>query len=141
MIDARTAPYAALLLRVSMGALFVAHALLKILVFTVPGTVAFFESIGYPGFFAYLVILAELGGGALLILGVQTRLVALALVPVMIGATIQHLPAGWLFSNQGGGYEFPAFWTAALFVQALLGDGAHALKLPILERPTPRAAA
>jgi putative oxidoreductase len=140
MTDSRTAPYAALLLRVSMGALFLAHGLMKVFVFTVPGTVAFFEQIGYPGFFAYLVILAEIGGGLLLALGVQTRLVALALVPVMVGATLQHAGNGWVFSATGGGWEFPAFWTVLLGVQALLGDGALALKLPVVERLTARTA-
>lgn len=131
MIDSRTAPYAALLLRVSLGVMFLAHGLLlKVFVFTIPGTVGFFESIGYPGFFAYLVILGEIGGGLALILGAWTRQVALLLVPIMIGATLQHLDAGWLFSAEGGGWEFPVFWTVALFVQALLGDGAHAVGSP-----------
>ena len=132
MIDSRTAPYAALLLRVTLGVAFLAHGLyLKVFVFTVAGTVGFFESIGYPGFFAYLVILGEVAGGLALIAGAYTRTVALALIPIMVGATLQHLPAGWVFSNQGGGWEFPAMWTVLLFVQALLGDGAHALKLPL----------
>jgi putative oxidoreductase len=131
-LDTNTAPYAALLLRVTLGIAFLAHGLLlKVFVFTVPGTVGFFESIGYPGFFAYLVILGEIGGGLALIAGVYTRYIALALVPIMIGATLQHLPAGWVFSNEGGGWEFPAFWTVMLFVQALLGNGAYALKLPL----------
>lgn len=131
MIDNRTAPYAALLLRVSLGVMFLAHGLfLKVFVFTIPGTVGFFESIGYPGFFAYLVILGEVGGGLALILGAWTRQVALLLVPIMIGATLQHLDAGWLFSGEGGGWEFPVFWTVALFVQALLGEGAYALGSP-----------
>jgi putative oxidoreductase len=128
MIDHRTAPYGALLLRVSLGAMFLAHGLLlKVMTFGVAGTVGFFESIGYPGFFAYLVILGEIGGGVALILGIMPRLVALALVPIMLGATLQHIGNGWLFSATGGGWEFPVFWTAALFVQALVGDGAHAL--------------
>jgi putative oxidoreductase len=127
MNDSRNAALAALLLRVSLGILFLAHGLLKVLVFTVPGTVQFFESIGYPGFFAYLVILGEIGGGLLLILGAWTRVVALALLPILIGATLQHAGQGWLFSSQGGGWEFPAFWTVTLLVQALLGAGAFAL--------------
>lgn len=131
MIDTKTAPFAALLLRVTLGIGFLAHASLKIFVFTVPGTVAFFESIGYPGFFAYLVILAEVGGGLALIAGAYTRVIALLLVPVMIGAVLQHAGNGWLFTNQGGGWEFPAMWTALLFVQAGLGDGAFAVKLPV----------
>ncbi|MBL8833612.1 MAG: DoxX family protein [Rhodospirillales bacterium] len=123
---------AALLLRVALGVMFVAHAGLKIFVFTIPGTVQFFESIGYPGFFAYLTILAELFGGIALILGVQVRLVAAGLIPILIGATIQHAGNGWMFASPNGGWEFPAFWTVALAVQALLGAGSYALRLPFL---------
>lgn len=140
MIDTKTTPYAALVLRVTLGVAMLAHAGLKVFVFTIPGTVGFFESIGYPGFFAYLVILAEAGGGAALILGVYTRLIALALIPVLIGATLQHAGNGWLFSNEGGGWEFPAFWTMTLVVQALLGPGVHALRLP-LPKPLPQSLA
>ncbi|MGD9668915.1 MAG: DoxX family protein [Hyphomicrobiaceae bacterium] len=129
MIDARTAPYAALLLRFSLGTLLLAHGLLlKVLTFGIPGTAAYFESIGYPGFFAYLVILGEIGGGLALILGLWTRPISLLLLPILIGATLQHVGNGWLFSAKGGGWEFPAFWTIMLIVQALLGDGAFALK-------------
>ncbi len=127
MIDTRTAPYAALVLRVSLGVLFIAHGLLlKVFTFTIPGTVGFFESIGYPGFFAYLVILGEIGGGLALILGVKTRIISLMLLPILLGATAQHLGNGWLFSAPNGGWEFPALWTVLLFVQAMLGDGAYA---------------
>jgi uncharacterized membrane protein YphA (DoxX/SURF4 family) len=79
-------------------------------------------------FFAYLVIAGEIGGGLALILGLWTRPISLLLLPIMIGATLQHVGGGWLFTNQGGGWEFPVFWTAALVVQALLGDGAFALR-------------
>lgn len=130
--------YAAFLLRVSMGALFVLHGLvLKVLTFTPAGTAAFFESIGYPGFLGYVVIAAEIGGGAALIAGVQVRLVSLLFVPVMIGATLQHAGNGWTFSNTGGGYEFPAFWTVLLFVQALLGNGAFAAESLLRSRQEP----
>jgi len=139
MIDTRTAPYAALLLRVSLGILLLAHGLLlKVLTFSIPGTVGYFESIGYPGFFAYLVILGEVGGGLALILGLWTRPIALLLLPIMIGATAQHFGNGWMFSSANGGWEFPAFWTVALVVQALLGDGAFAWRpafLPFLSVP------
>ena len=118
---------AALLLRVSLGTMFVAHALLKYFAFTLPGTAQFFASLGLPGFLGYVVFGAELVGGVLLILGVQVRNVAFALVPIMLGATWVHLGNGWLFSAKGGGWEYPAFWTVALIVQALLGAGAYAL--------------
>ncbi|MBI3505754.1 MAG: DoxX family protein [Proteobacteria bacterium] len=123
---------AALLLRVALGTMFLAHAGLKYFVFTMAGTVQFFESIGYPAAFAYLTVFAELIGGLALILGVQVRLVAAGLIPILIGATIQHSGNGWMFANANGGWEFPAFWTVALAVQALLGGGAYALKLPYL---------
>ena len=127
MIDTRTAPYAALLLRVGLGIMLLAHGLLlKVLTFGIPGTVGYFQSIGYPGFFAYLVILGEIGGGIALILGLWTRSIALLLLPIMIGATLQHIGNGWVFSSPKGGWEFPAFWTLTLVVQALLGHGAYA---------------
>jgi putative oxidoreductase len=133
MIDSKTAPYAALLLRVSLGVMFLAHSLyLKVFVFTVAGTVGFFESLGLPGLFAYLTILAEIGGGIALILGFQTRLVAVALIPILLGATWVHAGNGWLFTAEGGGWEYPLFLTVAAAVQALLGSGAYALKGPEL---------
>jgi putative oxidoreductase len=120
--------YAALILRFSSGALFVAHGLMKVFVFTLPGTVGFFESLGLPGFLAYLTIIAEVGGGLALILGVATRLVSLALIPVLLGATWVHSGNGWVFSSPNGGWEFPLFWAIVQAAIALLGSGAWALK-------------
>ena len=60
MIDTKTAPYAALLMRVALGVMFIAHGLLKVLVFTLPGTVGFFQSVGLPGFLAYVTTFAEM---------------------------------------------------------------------------------
>lgn len=130
LIDGVTnADLAATILRVSMGALFLAHAGLKLFVFTPAGTAGYFASLGLPGPLAYLVIAAEFFGGLALILGVQTRRVSLALVPILLGAIyVPHGAAGFFFSNEGGGWEFPAFWAVTLVVQALLGDGAFALK-------------
>jgi len=129
MIDTRTAPYAALLLRTSLGVMFIAHALLKVLVFTPAGTVGFFASLGVPGWFAYPTMGAELIGGALLVAGIQTRIVSLALVPVLIGSIVLVQGGnGWLFSNANGGWEYPLFLTMAALTQALLGDGEYSLR-------------
>ena len=136
MIDARTAPYAALLLRLSLGTMFVAHALLKLFVFTLPGTAQFFQSLGLPAALAYLTFAAELVGGLLLILGLGTRWVAALLVPVLLVAAWVHLGNGWLFSAPKGGWEYPVFLMVASVVHALVGDGALALK----SRPLPFAA-
>ena len=128
MIDPSTAPYAALLLRLCLGAMFIAHAMLKVRVFTIPGTIKFFQSLGLPGWFAYVTITVELGGAACLILGVFPRVVALLLVPLMVGTIVTvHGKKGWLFSNPDGGWEYPAFWSASLFALFLLGDGAATL--------------
>ena len=128
MIDQKTAPYAALLLRLSLGVMFLTHSiLLKVFVFTVPGTVQYFESLGLPGFTAYLTIGAEVLGGIALILGVQTRLASVALIPVLLGALWAHAGNGWVFSAQGGGWEYPLFLAVAAAVQALIGDGALAV--------------
>ena len=126
MSDVRAA-YAALLLRVALGVMFIAHALLKYLVFTLPGTAQFFASVGLPGFLGYATFAVELVGGVMLIAGYKTRIVSLVLLPVLLGATWVHSGNGWLFTSPKGGWEYPAFWTVTLVVQALLGDGAFAL--------------
>lgn len=120
--------YAALILRVTLGAMFIAHGLLKIMVFTLPGTVQFFDSVGFAGWMAYPVTLLELIGGSLLILGIATRWTALALIPVLLGALSVHLSNGWLYTNANGGWEYAAFLTVACVVQALLGEGAHSVR-------------
>ena len=126
--------YGPTLLRVALGIIFLAHsAYLKVMVFTVPGTVAFFDSLGLPAVVAYGTIGAEIVGGIMLILGVKVREAAAVLAMVSIGATWAHLGAGWLFSNEGGGFEFPLFLAVTSVVQSLLGPGALALKLPTNE--------
>lgn len=120
--------YAATLLRISLGVMFLAHAWLKISVFTPAGTAQYFASLGLPAALAYLTIAAELVGGILLIIGFKTREVSLALLPILLGAAWVHFGNGWLFSGKGGGWEFPVFWAVALGVQALLGNGAFAFK-------------
>jgi putative oxidoreductase len=128
MIDSRTAPYAALVLRVSLGVMFIAHSLvLKHFTFTLPGTAQFFESLGLPGVLAYLTFWAELLGGLALVAGIGTRVVAVGLIPILLGATWVHAGNGWVFSAANGGWEYPVFLIAASLVLALLGDGRFAL--------------
>jgi putative oxidoreductase len=131
MIDSRTAPYAALLLRLTLGFLFLAHLSLKLFVFTPAGTAKFFGSLGLPSELAYVIMIGEALGGIALILGIWTRVVAIAATPILLGAIFTvHGPAGFWFTNPHGGWEYPAFWTVALVVQALLGDGIYALRMP-----------
>jgi putative oxidoreductase len=97
-------------------------------------TVGFFESLGLLGLLAHVTIAAEIVGGIALILGIGTRLVSLALIPVLLGATWVHAGNGWLFSAEGGGWEFPIFWAVVQGAIAALGSGTFALKVPALQR-------
>ena len=128
---------AALLLRLTLGTMFVAHGLLKYFVFTPAGTVKFFESLGLPGPLAYLTIAAEVLGGIALVAGYHTRVVASALVPVLLGAAWAHAGNGWLFSSPNGGWEYPVFMAFTAIAAALLGDGRYALRSTA---PAPRLA-
>ncbi len=123
MDSTRRIDVAAAVLRTTVGVMFVAHALLKYFVFTLPGTAAFFQSLGLPGALGYVTFAAELIGGALLIAGVRTRVVALLLTPFVLGATWAHAGNGWVFTSANGGWEYPAFLTIATLVTALLGNG------------------
>jgi putative oxidoreductase len=117
-----------LVLRSALGVVFLAHSVyLKAVVFGLPGTAQFFASLGLPEVLAYVVFAAEALGGVALIAGIQTRWIALLLVPIALGAAWAHAGAGWLFTNDGGGWEYPLFLTAALIAQSLIGDGALAL--------------
>lgn len=118
---------ATMLLRVALGIMFLAHSLyLKLFVFTLPGTAQFFESLGMPGWLAYVVFFAEALAGIFLVLGIQTRWVALATVPILAGATWAHAGNGWMFGYENGGWEYPIYLTLLAIVQGMLGDGAFA---------------
>lgn len=138
MTDLKLAPHATVVLRVALGAMVIAHSLLlKLFIFTLPGTAQFFTTIGLPGWFAYAVFAAEALGGVMLVLGIQTRWVALALAPILMGATWAHWGNGWMFGFENGGWEYPLYLTVLALVQAMLGDGALALHP---SRPLPRIA-
>ncbi|GLK51753.1 MAG: hypothetical protein CML67_05080 [Rhodobacteraceae bacterium] len=128
LLDPKIAPFAVTLLRVALGVMFIAHSLLlKLFVFTLPGTAQFFTSIGLPGWFAYVVFAAEAVGGILLVLGIQTRWVALGLAPILAGATWAHWGNGWMFGYENGGWEYPLYLTLLAVCQFMLGDGRYAL--------------
>jgi putative oxidoreductase len=125
MSSTRRIDAAAVVMRTTLGVMFIAHALLKYFVFTLPGTFKFFQSLGLPGSLGYLTFAAELIGGVLLIAGIRTRIVAFALLPFVLGATWAHAGNGWVFTAQNGGWEYPAFLSIATLVTVLLGNGAR----------------
>jgi len=126
-VPTRATAHGIALLRVSLGSMFLAHGLLKFLVFTLPGTAAFFAAIGLPGALAYVVAPAEVLAGLALLAGFRTRLVALATLPILLGAAWAHLGNGWVFSAPNGGWEYPVYLVVLALAQALLGSGAFAL--------------
>ena len=127
----RSKEYGIALLRISLGVMLIAHSVvLKYYTFTLAGTAGYFESIGLPGFLAYVVFGMEAVGGVLLVLGVRTREVAAALIPILVGAFWVHSGNGWVFSNAGGGWEYPLYLIVLSGAQVLLGEGAFALSRP-----------
>ena len=128
MIDNRLAPYGALALRVALGLMFIAHAYLKIAVFTPAGFAGFLGQVGLPTVLAWPIILAELVGGIAILTGFYGRYVSLLLLPVLLGALMVHAPNGWVFNAPNGGGENPAFLALTALAHGLIGDGAFALK-------------
>jgi putative oxidoreductase len=125
-----TFDYATLLLRLMLGGMFLAHGLMKFMTFTLAGTAGFFESLGFPAWTADVVSPAEVLAGVALLAGFQSRWVAIASVPILLGAMSVHLGNGWLFSNANGGWEYPLYLLATAMVVALLGGGRFAITRP-----------
>ena len=143
MIDTRNAPYGLFVLRVALGVMFIAHAWLKYAVFTMPGFEGFLGQVGLPAALAWPIVLAEFVGGVALVLGLYSRWVAAALVPLLLGALNVHIGNGWLFTNTNGGWEYPAFLVVGAVVIALAGEGAFAIRrasLPLLGSAEPQTA-
>ena len=141
MTQSQQTEFAAFLLRLALGIMYLSHSLiLKLGTFGLAGTAGFFVGVGLPGWLAYVTFAAEAVGGVLLVLGVQTRWVVVALSPALFGAIIfVHAGNGWVFTAPNGGWEYPAFLIVVSVVQFLLGDGAYALSrakaLTVAARP------
>ncbi len=119
----------AFIVRLALGVVIIAHSIyLKLMVFSLPGTAQFFASLGLPAFTAYLVFTVEAVAGLMLLVGYKTRWASLALIPVLLGATWVHWSSGWLFSNTGGGWEYPLFLAAIAAGQNFLGNGSFAIE-------------
>ena len=130
--------YTALLTRLTLGSVLLSHGLVKLLIFTVPGTIAFFESLGLPAATAYLTLFGEIFGGSAILLGLYTRLAALLSFPVLLGALWAHSGNGWLFTSDGGGWEYPLLLIVLAGVVAMNGSGPFALRnLPVIDEIIP----
>jgi len=105
------------LLRIVLGISFFVHGLVKFQG-GIENTVGWFDSIGIPGFLAYVVASVELVGGAALILGLGTRIVSALLALIMVGAILKSkLAIGFLGTPEMAGYELDlAFLVIAIFL-------------------------
>ncbi|MGG0410111.1 DoxX family protein [Peribacillus simplex] len=93
------------LLRVMLGISFFLHGLSKFKG-GLDNTSGWFQSIGIPGFMAYVVGIIELVGGIALIIGLGTRIISALLVFIMAGAIVYvKFPAGFMGNGEGTGYE------------------------------------
>ena len=111
------------LLRVVVGAVFVAHGVQKLFIgFTNLGDYLMSAGIPYPTIAAVVLTLAELLGGIAMILGVLTRYVAVVLAFDMAVAIITvHWKNGFFMPN---GYEFAMVLLAVNIFLVLSGGGA-----------------
>ncbi len=114
---------ALLLLRLALGAVFVAHGWQKL--GNMDGTISFFASIGFPAFLAYLVALVEFLGGIAVLLGVYLTYAGTLLAIVMLVAIVV------VKSSKGfvGGFEFDVVLLALALAIPALGAGKYAVKM------------
>lgn len=96
---------AATILRLVLGATFLVHGAAKFQG-GIENTVGFFESLGFPGFSAYIVALIELVGGLAMLMGVGTRVVSILFAIVLAVAVVKvKLAGGFLGNGQMAGFE------------------------------------
>jgi putative oxidoreductase len=126
-IDQSAADLALLVLRLTVGAVFLAHGINHIFGGgKIAGTGRWFESLGMrPGWVhAWTASLTEVGAGALLVLGLLTPVAAAGVVGVMLVAWItNHRGNGFFIFRPGEGWEYVMTLTALGLVLAMLGPG------------------
>ncbi|WP_082157590.1 DoxX family protein [Kocuria sp. SM24M-10] len=111
-------------LRAVLGLTFLLHGWQKVGEWTLAGTQASFAQMGVPlaEVAAPAVAVLELVGGALLVVGLGTRVVAALLALTMLGALVLvHLPAGFFAAD--GGFELVLLLAAGTLFLALAGAG------------------
>ena len=124
-------PYGALVLRVVLGAIYIAHAYLALVVMGPAKAVEFHRAmhVPLPEIGVWYLVVAHGVGGVLLVLGLSVRWVAVANIPIMAGALwFAHLEQGFFILGGKVGYEYVLLLLGATIAQALLGAGAFTLK-------------
>lgn len=116
----RLQPLALLVMRLALGAVMTGHGYLKVFG-GLHHHVQFVTSLGLPGWTAYLSAFAEFFGGILVLIGLFTRVAALAIcVDLSVAIAKVHFHNGLMGQ---GGYEFPMALAALAFGLIFLGAG------------------
>ena len=130
-----------LVLRVSLGIIFIAHGYLKVFTFGLKHAMEVFEAHTVwhinmiPGWVALPSAAIEWVGGILLILGVKTRLITPFLAAVAFGAGAVHFENGWNYTSKpDGGWEYGIFLCLCCIVVFLAGPGKYILARSIDNR-------
>jgi len=123
-----------LILRVSLGIIFIAHGYLKVFIFGIKHAMEVFEAHTIwhinmvPGWFAPPAAVIEWICGILLILGVKTRVITPFLATVAFGAGAVHFENGWNYTSKpDGGWEYGIFLFICCIVVFLVGPGKYTL--------------
>jgi putative oxidoreductase len=126
--------WAITIVRVILGVIMFAHGSQKVLGWFgghgLKGTTGYFVSIGIPLPVAYLVCFTEFLGGISLVLGLFTRIAALGVAAVMVGAIVKvHLPNGFFMNwdlapGKGHGFETNLALLAMALACVIAGGGA-----------------
>jgi putative oxidoreductase len=126
-VDPAYAAYGIFALRVAVGIDWIVHALLK----TYRGMhthEALLAKNGITPLLAWPTFSVELIGGCAILLGWYTRQWSALLLIFLAVVVWVKWPVGWLYSNAGGGWEYPLFWLMAQAALVLAGSGAFALR-------------
>ena len=131
---------ALLLARVALGVILLAHGWQKFNEWTLDGTAAAFADMGIPAATAAATFstAVEVLGGAALILGVFTPVVALLNTANLLGALVLVHAGNGVFVGDNG-YELVLALAAGLLLIAMLGAGKYSID-GLLGRPINRAA-
>jgi putative oxidoreductase len=114
---ARHADYAAFVGRLFYSSLYILYGYFKLTGFAGSTTYMAKQGLPAPAFFAALAVVIELGGGLLMLIGYQTRLVALGLaVYVLVATFIAH-------THFGDGNQMSHFFKNMTIVGGSLGAG------------------
>lgn len=125
------------LVRIATAVIFIAHGWQKVFGFGIAGVTQGFTQMGIPlpAIAAPLVAYLELVGGALLLVGLLTRPIALLLAFDMLGAMfLAHWKNGFFLPN---GYEFTFILLATSLALVVAGAGAYSLDAVIANRRKP----